>query len=207
MKLYTMKDVMEILNVTRMTLLSWEEKGKLHPMRTPGGRRRYLQEEIDLLSGSAITNTEGKVFIYCRVSTKKQQASGNLQRQKERLIGYCYDQGYQISDVFQEVASGINESRKELSRMMNRLNEVDKIVIEYPDRLARFGYKYLENHCTQTGVAIDILESNELKGPDQEMVEDLIAIITSFSVRLYGARGGRKVKQCLTELAKGGDLR
>jgi predicted site-specific integrase-resolvase len=51
------------------------------------------------------------------------------------------------------------------------------------------------------------MESNELKGPDQEMVEDLIAIITSFSARLYGARGGRKVKQCLTELAKGGDLR
>ncbi len=205
MKLYTMKDVMEILNVTRMTLLSWEEKGKLHPVRTPGGRRRYLQEEIDILSGSAITNTEGKVFIYCRVSTKKQQDSGNLQRQKERLIGYCYDQGYQVSEVFQEVASGINESRKELSRMMKRLNEVDKIVIEYPDRLARFGYKYLENHCTQTGVVIEVMERNELKGPDQEMVEDLIAIITSFSARLYGARGGRKVKQCLTELAKGGD--
>ena len=126
MKLYTMKDVMEILNVTRMTLLSWEEKGKLHPVRTPGGRRRYLQEEIDILSGSAITNTEGKVFIYCRVSTKKQQDAGNLQRQKERLIGYCYDQGYQVSEVFQEVASGINESRKELSRMMKRLNEVGK---------------------------------------------------------------------------------
>ena len=41
MKLYTMKDVMGILNVTRMTLLSWEEKGKLHPVRTPGGRRRF----------------------------------------------------------------------------------------------------------------------------------------------------------------------
>lgn len=204
MKLYTMKDVLEILNVTRMTLLSWEEKGKLHPVRTPGGRRRYLKEEIDRLSGSAITNTEGKVFIYCRVSTKKQQDSGDLQRQKERLIGYCYDQGYKVSEVFQEVASGINESRKELSRMMKRLSEVDKIVIEYPDRLAGFGYKYLENHCHQTGVVIEVMESKELKGPDQEMVEDLIAIITSFSARLYGARGGRKVKQCLIELAKGG---
>lgn len=204
MKLYTMKDVMEILNVTRMTLLSWEEKGKLHPVRTPGGRRRYLKEEIDALYGSTIVNVVGQVFIYCRVSTKKQQDAGNLQRQKERLIGYCYDKDYKVSDVFQEVASGINEKRKELNRMMKRLNEVDKIVIEYPDRLARFGFRYLENHSCQMGVEIEVMEDNDSKEPDQETVEDLIAIITSFSARLYGTIGGRKVTQCLDELAKGG---
>lgn len=204
MKLYTTKEVMEILSTTRMTLLSWEEMGKLHPIRTPGGKRRYLQEDIEKLSGIPISSTEGKVFIYCRVSTKKQQDAGNLQRQKERLIGYCYDQGYKVIDVFQEVASGINENRKELGKMMSRLNEAEKIIIEYPDRLARFGYKYLENHCRQSGVAIHAIENTESKTPDQEMVEDLIAIITSFSARLYGARGGRKIKQCLIELAKGG---
>jgi predicted site-specific integrase-resolvase len=88
--------------------------------------------------------------------------------------------------------------------MMKQINEVDKIVIEYHDRLARFGFRYLENHCRQMGVEIEVMEDNDSKEPDQEMVEDLIAIITSFSARLYGTIGGRKVTQCLDELAKGG---
>ncbi|MDD2511563.1 MAG: recombinase family protein [Syntrophomonas sp.] len=73
--------------------------------------------------------------MYCRVSIKKQQESGNLQRQKERLLSYCFDQGYQVVKVFSETASGINENRKELTHMMKRLTEVEKIIIEYPDRL------------------------------------------------------------------------
>lgn len=206
MKLYTMKNAMDILNVTRMTLLSWEEKDKIHPIRTPGGRRRYKQEEIDKLAGTTINDAQGKVFIYCRVSTKKQETAGNLQRQKERLITYCYDKEYQIVKVYQEVASGINENRKELEQMMKQLKEVEKIIIEYPDRLARFAYKYIKSHCQAMGVEIEVLEENETKTADKEMEEDLITIITSFSARIYGARGERKIKQCLKELAKEGEL-
>lgn len=202
MKLYTMKDVMEKLNVTRMTLLAWEQKGQIHPVRTPGGRRRYREDEINTLLGNAPNDVSNHVFIYCRVSTKKQQEAGNLQRQKERLLSYCFDQGYQVVEVFSETASGINENRKELTHMMKRLTEVEKIIIEYPDRLAQFGYNYLKMHCQQLGVKIETIENNEQKEPNQEMIEDLITIITSFSARLYGARGGRRVKQCLLELEK-----
>ncbi len=71
---------------------------------------------------------------------------------------------------WEETASGLNDSRKELIKMFRQLNEVDIIVIEYTDRLARFGYKYL------------------------------VSIVTCFSAKLYGARGGKKIRKALKEL-------
>ena len=79
-------------------------------------------------------------MIYCRDSTKKQQESDNLIRQKERLINYCNEKNYQIVNIYEEIASGLNDNRRELKKMFRQLNEVDKIVIEDSDRLARFGY-------------------------------------------------------------------
>ncbi len=202
MKLYTMQETKKLLNVTRMTLLSWEQKGKLHPVRTPGGTRRYREEEIHSLLGETTEESIGRVYVYCRVSTKKQEQSGNLQRQKERLVYHCHTKGYTVVKVFEEVASGINENRKELKAMFGSLESVERIVVEYPDRLARFGYRYIEMLCALAGVELETVEKNAVQEPDKEMVEDLIAIITSFSARLYGARGGRKIKKCLSELER-----
>lgn len=71
--------------------------------------------------------------------------------------------------------------------------------IEYKDRLARFGYKYLEQYFRSFGIKIDIIESNEEKSPQEELVADMIAIVTSFSARIYGKCGGHVAKK-LTEL-------
>jgi putative resolvase len=73
------------------------------------------------------------------------------------------------------------------------------IVIEYKGQLARFGYKYLEQYYRSCGVEIDIMELDEEKSAQEELVEDMIAIVTSFSARIYGKRGGRVAKK-LTEL-------
>ncbi|MEW5953602.1 MAG: IS607 family transposase [Bacillota bacterium] len=200
-KLLTTNQLAKLLNVWPETLRRWEREGKLKPLRTPGGHRRYKESQIMALIGEEITVNETKqCAIYARVSTAKQAEAGNLQRQKERLITYAVEKDYQVKAVYTEIASGLNENRRELAKLAKTAakGEIDVIVIEYKDRLARFGYKYLEQYYRSCGVEIDIIEWDEEKSPQEELVEDMIAIVTSFSARIYDNRGGRVAKK-LTE--------
>ncbi len=185
----------KLFGVSTKTLRRWDNEGKLKAYRTVGGHRRYKLTDIENLLGEVNQNIQRNVFLYCRVSTKKQADSGNLLRQKERLIQYCNDKQYNIVHIFEEVASGLNDKRRELIKMFRRLNEINSIIVEYPDRLARFGYNYLQEFCKSLNVNIEAIQQNEKLEPNEEMVNDLISIVTCFSARLYGSRGGRKVKQ------------
>ena len=80
---------------------------------------------------------------------KKQKDSGNLERQIERWIGYAEKHHYNILEIYQEVASGINENRRELHRMLKKVenDDVGIVLSEYKDRIARFGYEYIEKYC------------------------------------------------------------
>lgn len=202
-KLLTTHQLAKLLNVWPETLRRWEREGKLIPLRTPGGHRRYKESQVLALIGEEIAEKGAKrCAVYARVSTAKQQAeAGNLQRQKERLIACAVEKGYQIKAVYTENASGLNDNRRELAKLAKTATkgEIDAIVIEYKDRLARFGYKYLEQYYRSCGIEIDIMELDEKKSPQEELVEDMIAIVTSFSARIYGKRGGRVAKK-LTEL-------
>jgi predicted site-specific integrase-resolvase len=147
-------------------------------------------------------SSQEKVFIYSRVSTKKQADAGNLERQTDRLVKYCKDNNYEVVQIFSDTASGLNENRRKLNQMLNRLDEVSKIIIEYPDRLARFGYKYIELHCKSKGVEIVVTEKSEAQSSHEELTTDLLSIITSFSARLYGSRGGKRVSDKLKKELK-----
>ena len=193
----------KILGVDVRTLQRWDNDGKLTAYRTLGGHRRYKLSEIEsLISGSIKENTKKNVFIYCRVSTKKQADSGNLKRQKDRLVRYCNDKQYNIIHIFEEIAGGLNDKRRELTKMLKRLNDVDTIVIEYPDRLARFGYNYIVEFCKSVDVSIETVEQNKELEPDEEMVKDLISIVTCFSAKLYGSRGAEIAKQDIEKTIK-----
>lgn len=194
----SISEVSNLTGVTVKTLKIWDNEGKLKARyKTAGGHRRYdfddIEAFVNLGSVKKIDNT--KVFIYCRVSTKKQEQSGNLERQGERLIEYCKSHNYNVAEVFKEVASGLNDKRRELTKMLKRLKEVNKIIIEYPDRLARFGYNYLKEFCDALDVSIEAVQQNEQLEPNEEMVNDLVSLVTCFSARLYGSRGGRKIKK------------
>ena len=194
-KMVSISKVSELTGVTIKTLKIWDNEGKLKAKyKTPGGHRRYDLDDIEKYLGNN-QQTQRNVFIYCRVSTKKQQEAGNLQRQKERLIKYCNDKQYNIVQIFEEVASGLNDKRRELVKMFRRLNEVNLIVIEYPDRLARFGYNYLKEFAKSFNVDIEIVEQNKESESNEEMVQDLVSVVTCLSAKLYGSRGGRKVKE------------
>lgn len=118
-ELLTQKEACEYLNISRTTILRWEKEGRISPFRTVGKHRRYPIEELDRLLGNEniqnknIKNENKNCLIYARVSTKKQEDSGNLDRQTNRLVEYAIRNKYNIMDIYREVGSGINENRKE----------------------------------------------------------------------------------------------
>jgi putative resolvase len=202
-KMISISEAGIILGVTTRTLKRWDTEGKLKVYRTLGNHRRYRLSDVEKFMGLEIKESNiNNVFVYARVSTKKQVDNGNLERQKQRLIGYCKDKNYNIVHIYEEVASGLNDSRRELIKMFRKLNDVNAIVVEYEDRLARFGYTYLVEYAKTFGVTIETVDKKDKLEPNEEMVQDLISIVTCFSAKLYGARGGRKVKRTLAELEK-----
>ena len=198
-KMISISEASKITGVTVKTLKIWDNEGLLKAKyKTAGGHRRYDSDDIEKYIGNDISKEKQQnAFIYCRVSTKKQQESGNLQRQKERLVKYCNEKQYNIFEVFEEVASGINDNRRQLIKMFRRLDEIKYIVIEYDDRLARFGYNYLKEYANSFNVEIEAVEPNEKKDVNEEMVKDLISIITCSSAILYGSEGGKKIQKAI----------
>jgi len=190
--LLTAQKVNELYGIHRNTLLNWEKRGLLKPVKTPGGKRRYKKEDVEKLLGILEESPKPRVVLYARVSTKKQK--DYLTNQIRRLENFAKSQGWNY-EVISEIASGVNENRRQLRKLLNMVKrgEVEKVVIEYPDRLARFGYEYLKFFFESFGVELIVLngEENE-EDRTKELAEDLIAIVTSFAARVYGSRGGKK---------------
>jgi predicted site-specific integrase-resolvase len=201
--MYRIGQAAKPLGVTPKTLRVWERQDKIHPIRTPGNQRRYPQEEVDRLLG-IVRPERPRCVIYARVSSHKQAADGNLERQRKRLEAYAVDKGYEVVKVLVEIASGLNEKRRKLSRLlrMARDRQIDVVVIEFKDRLARFGFHYIEQYLAAFNVTIDIVNGKEPKSAQEELVADMLAILSSFSAKLYGQRSKkfrRKVKEAMAE--------
>ncbi len=181
----------------------------IRPVGLPSGHRRYPMEEINRILGTGEAKAEPEaVALYDRVSTKKQADAGNLERQLERLRAYAKEKGYRVVAEHFDVASGLNQNRRGLERMLkaSERGEFRRLLIEYPDRLARFGYAYLERHLRHCGVEIEVTSQEEPKDAHTELVQDLLAIVTSFSARLYGSRGGRKIRRGFRELIRDAEM-
>jgi len=168
MKLYTSKQAAEFLNVAVSTIIRWDNEGKIHPLRTPGGHRRFTEEELQRVLGIQASPQPSvlRAALYARVSTKKQQHAGNLDRQMDRLREHARGQGYEIVVALSETTSGVNENRPQLHRLLRmvRDGEVDIVVVEYKDRLARFGYRYPERYISDFGAVVDVLEDQAVNG-------------------------------------------
>jgi putative resolvase len=103
--------------------------------------------------------------------------------------------GYQFR-IIQDLGSGLNYSKKGLKELINLISpkEISKIVINYKDRLIRFGYEMIEELCDLNGVKIEIINQTEDKSYEQELVDDVLSIITVFSSKLYGSRSHKSKK-------------
>jgi len=176
--------------VTRGTLRRWDASGKLKTIRTEGGHRRIPVSEIERLQGVSVSQ-RNVALAYCRCSTQKQ--SEDLERQVGRVLEYCTSNGWKI-ELFKEIASGLNDKRPQFKKLLRRLSSPDIlcVVVEYKDRIARFGYETFVTYCDTLGVQVIVMEQSDSKEFEQEFAEDIISIVASYSGKLYGRRGGRK---------------
>ena len=168
------------LGVCLRTLRRWEAEGKISTVKTPSGQRRYdiekfIKKESEPDGGRA-------TVIYARVSTRPQKT--DLDRQVERLSTL-----YPGAEVVKEVGGGLNLRRKGLITLLGRVlrGDIAIIVVAHKDRLARFGFDIIEWLCEQFDCKIVVLNQISLS-PHAELVQDIVAILHSFSSRLYSIR-------------------
>lgn len=184
------------LNKSAQTLRNWEKTGELIPAyKTKSGYRYYTEEQINKLLG--VEEKERVTIGYCRVSSRKQQ--DDLERQIENMRNYLCAKGYKF-EIITDIGSGINYNKVGLNILIDKVikGEVDKVVVLHRDRLLRFGFELLENLCKKYGTTIEIVD-NTPNTEEQELVEDLVQIITVFSCKLQGKRAN-KMKKVIAEL-------
>ena len=198
MKYYSAKTVTQILGVTAQTLRNWDKEGKLKPAYTKSNGYRYYSEE-DVLSYTKERDTkkERKLVGYVRVSSKKQE--DDIKRQKENLESYL-KQTNQEYEIVSDIGSGIDYTKPGLKKLIEKINkkEVDEIVVLYKDRLLRYGFELIEYFASLNNVKIRVLDKTN-KTEDEELVEDLVQIITEFSCKIQGKRKS-KTKKILEEI-------
>lgn len=196
-KYYSINEFSKILGVSAQTLRNWDAKGKLHPHHTStNGYRYYSHEQLNQVMNIR-PNLNRVVIGYCRVSSHKQK--DDLERQIENMKIYLNAQGKPY-EIISDIGSGINYKKKGLKELIKRItqNQVDKVVVLYKDRLLRFGFELVEYIASLYNCEIEIIDSTE-KSEQQELVEDLVQIITVFSCKLQGKRAG-KARKLVKEL-------
>ena len=187
----TIKEAAEILGVSDETLRVWERDGKIKPSYTDGGHRRYQRIDIEKLAGTYIEpekeSSTNKVALYCRVSSHEQKQKGDLDRQVGRLTTEALKRGYNIVAVFDEVGSGMNDNRKKLQKLFELVKnkEVNIVLIEHKDRLSRFCINYLISFFSSYNVRIEWTDEVLEKTYENELVEDILSLMASFSLQTH----------------------
>ena len=171
-----------------MTGYKWFKQGK-------------ISNAIQMDNGTILVNEketkQQRIVIYCRVSNQSRKKE--LEYQVERCKQYCISKGYQVESIYKEVASGMNDNRKEFWKMIE--SNPTLIVVENKDRLTRFGFEYIKRIGNMNGMDIEVIFPNE--NDEEDLMKDMISIVTSFCCRLYGLRRGQnKVNKIKEELEK-----
>lgn len=175
-------------------------RGLILCTRTDTNHRRISRDEL-----IRVLKKDGLLYedeadrcdvIYARVSTHKQKSRGDLQRQIETVILFAASKNLKDLQILSDVGSGLNDDRKGLNALLKMVMEdkVDRIFINDRDRLTRFGFNYLKTICDFHHTQIVVVSSVEKdESIEEELAQDIISIIHSFSGKLYGMRG--KVKE------------
>ena len=132
-----------------------------------------------------VVQAKENAVIYCRVSSNNKK--DDLERQIQRCSEFACSQGLAINKIYKEVASGMNDNRRELNKMLDA--NPTNIVVEHKDRLTRFGFNYIEKLLLKQNCKIIVI--NRDIECENDLMKDLISIITSFCCRLYGLRRGK----------------
>ena len=185
MRLVSAKEAKEYFHITGPTLYQWRVKGKINAKQLSSKKILY-----DIDSFEDFQTKQKQNIIYARVSSAKQ--ADDLSKQIEIVKSYAISNGVKIDKVYKDIASGMNENRKEFNLMLREIfaGNVDKVFISYKDRLTRFGFDYFKNIFSEFGVEIVVIDELEETNSDfqKELTNDIISIIHHFSTKLYSNR-------------------
>lgn len=178
------------IGVSYRTAYRWFKAGKLDAYQLDTGTI-IVNESVEIPQGIA---------LYARVSSHEQK--DDLDRQMERLQSYAIAKGYQVQQIVTEIASGLNDSRPKLSKLLQDTS-IGIIVVEHRERLTRFGFNYIADILETQGRKIEVVFPNDTK---DDLVDDFVAIITSMAARIYGRRGNKnrteRIRACIEKAAQ-----
>ncbi|HEY7358790.1 MAG TPA: IS607 family transposase [Ktedonobacterales bacterium] len=177
------------LGLHPLTVRKWIKAGKIAAIRV-GNEARIPRSEIERLVGKT---DERLLILYGRVSGHGQKDDLDIQVQRLQAWAAAERKG-QEPLVLSDIGSGLKATRRQLQRLLKLVCEdkVGEVAITYEDRLTRFGQEYLEALFACFGVTLTVLEPGEARTPEQELTDDLLALIASFSGRLYGMRSHKQ---------------
>ena len=200
MKIYRAAAFAAKIGVHKNTVKSWSRSGKLPDRRTPAGHRYYTDADVDRYFGVQRDEAgAGRTVVYCRVSSRAQQ--DDLRSQQQAMETYCLGAGLAVDEWLTEIGGGLDFKRPVFRALMAQVEkgEVGLLVVAHQDRLCRFGFDWFEHFADAHGCEIRVVNQPSLS-PQAELVEDLMAVVHTFSDRLSGLRRYRKqIKEAATE--------
>lgn len=184
------------VGISYKTAWRWYKAGTLDAYQTPTGM-------VVVRDPQAETSGIGRIALYARVSSAHQKS--DLERQVQRLRDYAAARGYQVAKEVTEIASGLNDNRPKFLKLLADPG-IGTIIVEHKDRGTRFGWTYLTTLMEVQGRSIEAVFPNETQ---DDLVSDLVSIITSMAARIYGRRGSRRraerIKKCVEQVMKAED--
>lgn len=186
-----------MLGVHPDTLRDWADSGRVESTRV-GRERRFRKSDLDAFLGITTPSLHDTrpVALYCRVSGRDQRSSLDAQEAELRASV----PGDVV--VFSEVGSGLSSKRRRLNKMLDGVAEgrFSEVRVTHEDRLARFGVPFLERFCQSHGTRVVVLHDAAPGSAAEELLGDFMALVASFTGRLYGMRSAEK-KRLLLEHA------
>ena len=188
----TVGEAAHMLRVTPQTVRRWRDAGKLTAFRTPGGQTLYSKEEILNIIGQPMRAEEKGTAHYARSSDGNKKL---MESQLEKLKDKYGEADYEIKDS----ASGLNENRRGLNRLIKlaREGKIDTIRVTQKDRLSRFGNRYLEELFDSYGVKVVYAFDENDKSLTEELMQDFMSLVASFTGKYYRLRGYEEQKKLL----------
>ncbi len=113
----------------------------------------------------------------------------------QRLRDYAAAKGYQVTAEVTEIASGVNDNRPKLNKLL-RDPKIGVIVVEHKDRLTRFGWGYIDVLFETTGRRLETIFPSDT---GDDLVDDFVAVITAMAARIYGRRNSKRLAACVKQ--------
>lgn len=163
------------VGISYKTAWRWYHAGQIKTAYETETGSIFVKEEIE-------NPKTANVCIYCRVSNHSRKKE--LEYQADRCAKFASASGIVVNKIYKEVASGMNENRKEFWKMLK--SNPTTIIVENKDRLSRFGFTYIKELLANQNCKVIVI--NEAVEDKEDLVKDLVSIIYSFCARLYGMR-------------------